>query len=107
MKPSASAKRASKAVCASSPKPNLPCLAVLTRVGDGGLHGFGLSLPHCNVGQGMIWDAWFYTALLAELEARTLGADCALKRIEEALVLARSTIVAISPSPIFCALNCC
>jgi class 3 adenylate cyclase/predicted ATPase len=41
------------------------------------------------VGQGMMWDAWFYTALLAELEARTVGADSALKRIDEALLLAR------------------
>ena len=40
-------------------------------------------------GQGMMGYAWFYTALLAELEARTLGADSALKRIDEALVLAR------------------
>ena len=32
---------------------------------------------------------WFYTALLAELEAKTLGADSALARIDEALVLAR------------------
>jgi class 3 adenylate cyclase/tetratricopeptide (TPR) repeat protein len=39
--------------------------------------------------QGMMGDAWFYTVLLAELEARTLGADSALKRIDEALVLAR------------------
>ena len=37
---------------------------------------------------GMMRDAWFYTALLAELEAQTLGADSALARIEEALVLA-------------------
>ena len=37
---------------------------------------------------GMMRDAWFYTALLAELEATTLGADSALKRIDEALVLA-------------------
>jgi hypothetical protein len=37
---------------------------------------------------GMMRDAWFYTALLAELEAQTLGADGALARIEEALVLA-------------------
>ena len=34
----------------------------------------------------MMRDAWFYTAL--ELEAQTLGADGALARIEEALVLA-------------------
>ena len=34
-------------------------------------------------------DAWFYTALLAELEAKTLGPDSALERIDEALVLAR------------------
>jgi hypothetical protein len=37
----------------------------------------------------MMLDAWFYTALLAELEAKTLGADSALKRIDEAFVLAR------------------
>jgi tetratricopeptide (TPR) repeat protein len=37
---------------------------------------------------GMMRDAWFYTALLAELEAQTLGADSALARINEALVLA-------------------
>jgi tetratricopeptide (TPR) repeat protein len=39
--------------------------------------------------QGMLSDAWFYTALLAELEGRMLGAESALERIEEALVLAR------------------
>ena len=39
--------------------------------------------------QGMLSDAWFYTVLLAELEAETLGADSALRRIDEALVLAR------------------
>jgi hypothetical protein len=33
-------------------------------------------------------EGWFYTALLAELEAQTLDADRALARIEEALVLA-------------------
>jgi hypothetical protein len=33
-------------------------------------------------------DAWFFTALLAELEAQTLGADSALARIDEALILA-------------------
>ena len=38
--------------------------------------------------QGMMGDAWFYTVLLAELEAETLGVDSALKRIDEALVLA-------------------
>jgi predicted ATPase len=37
---------------------------------------------------GMMRDAWFYTALLAELEAQTLGAERGLARIEEALVLA-------------------
>jgi tetratricopeptide (TPR) repeat protein len=37
---------------------------------------------------GMKGEAWFYTVLLAELEAKTLGADSALNRIEEALVLA-------------------
>ena len=39
--------------------------------------------------QGMLSDAWFYTALLAELEAKTLGPDSALEQIDEALVLAR------------------
>jgi class 3 adenylate cyclase len=38
--------------------------------------------------QGMMWDAWFYTALLAELEAKALGMDIALERIDEALALA-------------------
>ena len=37
---------------------------------------------------GMMWEAWFYTTLLAELEAKTLGIDSALKRIDEALALA-------------------
>jgi class 3 adenylate cyclase/predicted ATPase len=37
---------------------------------------------------GMMRDAWFYTALLAELEAQTPGVDSALARIDEALVLA-------------------
>jgi predicted ATPase len=37
---------------------------------------------------GMIRDAWFYTALLAELEAETLGAENALARIDEAMALA-------------------
>jgi hypothetical protein len=36
----------------------------------------------------MMRDAWFCTALLAELEAQTLGADSALARIDEALILA-------------------
>jgi predicted ATPase len=39
--------------------------------------------------QGMMGDAWYYAALLAELEAQTLGADSALERIDEALTLAR------------------
>jgi tetratricopeptide (TPR) repeat protein len=39
--------------------------------------------------QGMMGDAWFYTALLAEFEAQTLGADSALARNDEALALAR------------------
>jgi tetratricopeptide (TPR) repeat protein len=38
--------------------------------------------------QGMMGDAWFYTVLLPDLEAKMLGADTALKRIDEALVLA-------------------
>ena len=33
--------------------------------------------------------AWFYTVLLAELEAETLGAESALARIDEAMALAR------------------
>ena len=46
-------------------------------------------MAYQGVDQGARGVAWFYTALLAELEARTLGADSALKRIDEALVLAR------------------
>jgi predicted ATPase len=38
--------------------------------------------------QGGLGDAWFYTVLLADLEAETLGADGALKRIDEALTRA-------------------
>ena len=38
---------------------------------------------------GGMGDAWFYTVLLAELEAETLGADSALARIDEALGLAQ------------------
>ena len=38
--------------------------------------------------QGMMGDAWFYTVLLAELEAKTLGADSGLKRMDEALARA-------------------
>ncbi|HEY3718546.1 MAG TPA: AAA family ATPase, partial [Roseiarcus sp.] len=39
--------------------------------------------------QGGFGDAWFYQTVLAELEAQTLGADNALARIDEALVLAQ------------------
>jgi predicted ATPase len=39
--------------------------------------------------QGGMGEAWFYTVLLTELEAETLGVDSALARIDEALVLAR------------------
>jgi predicted ATPase len=39
--------------------------------------------------QGMNGEAWFYTVLLADLEAEALGANSALERIDEALVLAR------------------
>ena len=39
--------------------------------------------------QGATANAWFYNVLLAELERKTLGADSALARIDEALALAR------------------
>ena len=42
-----------------------------------------------RVDQGARYDAWFYNALLAELEAETLGAESALARIDEAMALAR------------------
>ena len=42
-----------------------------------------------HVDQGATNDAWFYTVLLAELEAETLGLESALARIDEALALAR------------------
>ena len=42
-----------------------------------------------RVDQGARYDAWFYTGLLAELEAETLGAESALARIDEAMALAR------------------
>jgi predicted ATPase len=42
-----------------------------------------------RVGQGARVGSWFFTVLLAGLEAETLGADSALARIDEALVLAR------------------
>ena len=56
--------------------------------GAAGVEGLRRALA-AAAGQGMMGYAWFYTALLAELEGRTLGADSALKRIDEALVLAR------------------
>ena len=42
-----------------------------------------------RVDQGARYDAWFYTALLAELEAEMLGAESALAGIDEAMALAR------------------
>ena len=42
-----------------------------------------------RVHQGARYNAWFYNALLAELEAETLGLDSALARIDEAIALAR------------------
>jgi tetratricopeptide (TPR) repeat protein len=42
-----------------------------------------------RVDQGAWGVAWFYTGLLAELEAETLGAESALARIDEAMALAR------------------
>ena len=56
--------------------------------GAAGVEGLRRALA-AAAGQGMRGYAWFYTALLAELEGRTIGADSALKRIDEALVLAR------------------
>ena len=57
---------------------------------DGGAGADGLRRALAAAShQGMLSDAWFYTALLAELEAKTLGPDSALERIDEALVLAR------------------
>ena len=53
-----------------------------------GADGFRRALA-AAADQGMMGDAWYYTALLAELEAQTLGADSALERIDEALALAR------------------
>jgi hypothetical protein len=41
-----------------------------------------------RVHQGARYNAWFYTGLLAELEAETLGAESALARIDEAMALA-------------------
>ena len=38
---------------------------------------------------GAKYNAWFYSALLAELEAETLGAEQALSRIDEVIALAR------------------
>jgi predicted ATPase len=42
-----------------------------------------------RVHQGAKYNAWFYEGLLAELEAESLGAEPALARIDEAIVLAR------------------
>jgi class 3 adenylate cyclase/tetratricopeptide (TPR) repeat protein len=42
-----------------------------------------------RVHQGARYNAWFYNALLGELEAETLGLDSALARIDEAIALAR------------------
>jgi tetratricopeptide (TPR) repeat protein len=42
-----------------------------------------------RVDQDARYDVWFYKALLAELEAETLGAGLALTRIDEAIALAR------------------
>jgi tetratricopeptide (TPR) repeat protein len=38
---------------------------------------------------GARYNAWFYTGLLAELEAETLGAESALARVDEAMALGR------------------
>ena len=55
----------------------------------------GFSRP--SLDQGVRINAGFYTGLLAELEAETLGADSALARIDEAFRLrTRSNIVARS-----------
>jgi tetratricopeptide (TPR) repeat protein len=42
-----------------------------------------------RIEQGSLTYAWYYKALLAELEAETLGAENALARIDEAMALAR------------------
>jgi tetratricopeptide (TPR) repeat protein len=42
-----------------------------------------------RIDQDARYDAWFFNALLAELEAETLGAEPALARIDEAMTLAR------------------
>ena len=42
-----------------------------------------------RLSQGARFDAWFYKAGLAELEAETLGAERALVRVDEAIALAR------------------
>jgi predicted ATPase len=42
-----------------------------------------------RVHQGARYNAWFYTGLLAEIEAESLGAQPALTRITEAIALAR------------------
>ena len=51
---------------------------------------------------------WFYTGLLAELEAETLGAESALARIDEAMALARQVENRCDLAfLIFCAANSC
>jgi tetratricopeptide (TPR) repeat protein len=42
-----------------------------------------------RIEQGTLNDAWFFKGLLAELEAESLGAEHALARADEAIVLAR------------------
>jgi hypothetical protein len=42
-----------------------------------------------RIEQGALMDAWFFKGLLAELEAKTLGLESALARIDEAMALAR------------------
>ena len=60
------------------------------------------------VDQGVRVNLGFYSGLLAELEAETLGADSALARIDEALASrTKSNIVARSPSCIVFAAKSC
>lgn len=42
-----------------------------------------------RVHQGARYNPWFYNVLLAELDAKTLGAELALARLDEAMALAR------------------
>ena len=61
-----------------------------------------------RVDQGARGVAWFYTGLLAELEAETLGAESALARIDEAMALARQVEYRCNLAfPIFFAANSC